>query len=407
MSLPANVKELNWKALAILPPPLHRSPDKASHTVYGQNIEDAHIFKGSGEDHFISYHPHFLSLLSSKPSLKVVAERDYPFVHESGVWFEDMNEVVWTGNGLENPRTGRKHTEIVKTNLATNECTVIPHKVPHPCGATINPEGTRVIFCSQGEDTLPGSITQWDPQAPHATEALLTNYRGLKLSSPNDIAFHFASGWVVFTDPCYGYMYSLHKHKPESPSGTVYAWHPSTGFVDVIISNEGYVQPNGICFSPARYVDGKYEGQDTVYVTDSGYKMAHDAVENFDIQRPRAVYAYDFKIPEAIAGASAGAPPPPPRLYNRRLFAYCDSGIPDGIKADIEGNIWVACGDGVRAYSPEGQLLGLINISGGCSNFVFVGGKEVLMANEYKLYRAKLGVQGAYLTEKQLQLDSK
>jgi gluconolactonase len=81
--------------------------------------------------------------------------------------------------------------------------------------------------------------------------------------------------------------------------------------------------------------------------------------------------------------------------------------MPDGIKADIEGNVWVACGDGVRAYSPEGQLLGLINIPGGCSNFVFVGGKEVLMANEYKLYRAKLGVQGAYLTEKHLKQGSK
>lgn len=256
-----------------------------------------------------------------------------------------------------------------------------------------------MLFCSQGEDFIPGSITGWSPVTLES-EPLLTNYRGLKLSSPNDIAWHFASGWVVFTDPAYAYMYSLHKHKPENPTGSVYAWHPATGFVDSLISKgEGFVQPNGICFSPAKYVNGKYTGQNTVYVTDSGYKMADNANEDFDVQRPRAIYAYDFVVPEPIPG---NGPPAPPRLYNRRLFAYCDSGIPDGIKADLEGNIWVGCGDGVRCFSPDGQLLGLINIVGGCSNFVFIGDKEVLMANEFKLYRAKLGVQGAYLTEKHL-----
>lgn len=118
--VPDNVKVFDWQELATLPPPFHRSPDKASHTVFGAKFAKANILKGSGEPHFISYHPKFLELLGSNPWLKVVAERDYPFVHESGVWFEELNTVIWTGNGLENPETGRKHTEIVKTNLTTN-----------------------------------------------------------------------------------------------------------------------------------------------------------------------------------------------------------------------------------------------------------------------------------------------
>lgn len=276
--------------------------------------------------------------------------------------------------------------------------------VPHPCGATIDPAGENVLFCAMGENFIPGGIVQWNPITEKSTP-ILTNYRGLKFSSPNDIAFHFASGWVVFTDPAYGYMYNLHVHKPESPTGSVYAWHPATGFVDAIITKgEGYLQPNGICFSPARFVDGNYIGQDTVYVTDSGYKMADNGVESFDVQRPRAIWAYDVVFPKS--NLPGEGPPAPPRLYNRRLFAYCDAGIPDGIKADVDGNIWVACGDGVRCFTPDGQIIGLIAIEGGASNFVFIGEKELLIANEYKLYRAKIAVQGAYLTEKHLKAHS-
>lgn len=33
---------------------------------------------------------------------------------------------------------------------------------------------------------------------------------------------------------------------------------------------------------------------------------------------------------------------------NRRVFAYSDTGIPDGIQVDVEGNVWSGNGDGVH-----------------------------------------------------------
>ncbi len=33
---------------------------------------------------------------------------------------------------------------------------------------------------------------------------------------------------------------------------------------------------------------------------------------------------------------------------NRRVFAYVDSGIPDGIQVDTDGNVYSGCGDGVQ-----------------------------------------------------------
>jgi sugar lactone lactonase YvrE len=35
-------------------------------------------------------------------------------------------------------------------------------------------------------------------------------------------------------------------------------------------------------------------------------------------------------------------------LLNRRVLAYIDSGIPDGIELDTQGNIYTACSDGVQ-----------------------------------------------------------
>ena len=39
-------------------------------------------------------------------------------------------------------------------------------------------------------------------------------------------------------------------------------------------------------------------------------------------------------------------------LANRRLFAVADTGVPDGIRVDAEGNIWTGVGDGVACFSP-------------------------------------------------------
>jgi gluconolactonase len=88
-----------------------------------------------------------------------------------------------------------------------------------------------------------------------------------------------------------------------------------------------------------------------------------------------------------------------PFLINRRLFAFADSGIPDGIKVDTEGNVYSGCGDGVNVWNSGGTLIGKILVKGGVANFSF-GEKGVLyMCNEQRLWKARLGddVRGALL----------
>lgn len=76
-----------------------------------------------------------------------------------------------------------------------------------------------------------------------------------------------------------------------------------------------------------------------------------------------------------------------------------DAGIPDGIKCDLEGNVYSGCGDGVHVWSAGGVLLGKILVDGGAANFCFGRDGELFILNETRLWRAQLGpdVKGALL----------
>mmetsp|Transcript_144070 Transcript_144070/g.265731 ORF Transcript_144070/g.265731 Transcript_144070/m.265731 type:complete len:150 (-) Transcript_144070:66-515(-) len=78
-----------------------------------------------------------------------------------------------------------------------------------------------------------------------------------------------------------------------------------------------------------------------------------------------------------------------PTFTNRRTFFDLqsddpDAGFPDGIKCDVDGNVYAGCGDGVRVYSPGGTFLGRIKVQGGVANLCFGGpdGKTLLMLSE-------------------------
>ena len=39
-------------------------------------------------------------------------------------------------------------------------------------------------------------------------------------------------------------------------------------------------------------------------------------------------------------------------FMNRRVFAYVDTGFPDGLQVDTDGNVYSSCGDGVQVRPP-------------------------------------------------------
>jgi gluconolactonase len=201
---------------------------------------------------------------------------------------------------------------------------------------------------------------------------LMDSYQGKKLNAPNDLAVH-SDGAIWFTDPGYGIMsnYEGHKASFELPA-VVYRLDPKTRDVTVVATDMD--KPNGICFSP---------DEKLLYIVDTGApKHPKD---------PRQIRVYDV-----VDGV---------RLKNGRMFADMSPGSSDGIRCDVDGNVWSAAGwgpenyNGVRIFAPDGTLIGKIHLPETCANLCFGGAKKnrLFMAASQSLYAVYVGTEGAQI----------
>jgi gluconolactonase len=231
-----------------------------------------------------------------------------------------------------------------------------------PNGMTIDHRG-RLVVCEQGDHCNDARVSRVDPQTGRRT-TVADGWRGWRLNSPNDVAVA-PDGAVWFTDPSYGY---LHGFRPPPDVGDfVYRCDPVSGQVDAAAG--GFDKPNGIALSP----DGT-----TLYVTDSG---ANQAAGSFHPDRPHQVVAFD------VLGGR--------RLSDRRVVAITAPGIPDGLKVDDDGRIYVSSDDRVLVLAPEGDLLGEILVPGAV-NFTFGGpdGNVLFVTADTAVVAVTLAVTG-------------
>ena len=194
-------------------------------------------------------------------------------------------------------------------------------------------------------------------------------YNGKSLNSPNDIVVH-PDGGIWFTDPPYGILgnYEGFQGKQEIKEA-VYRVDSKTGKIELV--SDELDKPNGICFSP----DYK-----KLYVCDTG--------------TPRDIQV--FEVSEN-------------KLRNRRQFTNMmlpgkGGGLADGIRADVDGNIWAGANggagyDGVHILSPQGQHIGQILLPEICANLCFGGAKRnrLFMAASQSLYSLSVGTRGAHI----------
>ena len=316
---------------------------------------------------FIAYESAFRGALGDEPSLRLVAKREDKFAHEAGVFIKATNKVYFTSNY----QTG-KAIEIYSVDCGTDEVEEL--KVP----AAVNANGAcnyqdKVLFCCQGDLTTPSALVLFDPVAS-TSEVLLNNFHGREFNSVNDVVVHHETGDIWFTDPCYGYHQAF-RISPQLPS-QIYRFRPSTGQIWCVA--DGFVECNGLCFSP----DYK-----KMYVTDTGAVQAHGTPYNgmnfsLNPRLPASTYSFDVVHGE--------------RLANRQMLAYCDSGVPDGIKCDVEGYVYSGCGDGIHVWDPNGTLVGKIYVGSTIANFNFT--KEGIWAfAEEKLFFIRINRQGALI----------
>ncbi|KAK0836210.1 hypothetical protein LTR73_000711 [Friedmanniomyces endolithicus] len=332
------------------------------------------------EAYFAIYDNTFLDVVGSNPTAEAVLSRRYKFAHEAPVYVPEQDAVYFTSNVLRDKDKHNPHIEITKASRradGTWTCEKVDTDVSMGNGA-IN-YCHQILFCAQGTKMHPGGIVVMDTKPPYKTKTLVDGYHGRLFNSVNDIVTH-TDGSIWFTDPTYGFEQDF-REKPKLPN-QVYRFDPETG--DIRVVADGFGMPNGLCFSP---------DEQTMYITDTD--AVHPlASEIFDPTRrkvnPNENASYAFDVIKRHGSHF---------LTNRRVFAMADTWIPDGIKCDLQGNVYSGCGDGVNVWNAGGRLIGKIMIPSGSANFCFMRPGEILILSEEKVWVAKIsdGVQGALL----------
>jgi len=183
---------------------------------------------------------------------------------------------------------------------------------------------------------------------------LADRYEGKRLNSPNDLVVK-SDGSIYFTDPSYG----VNKDQQELGFYGVYKL-ASDGKLTLLVKD--LVLPNGIAFSP---------DEKKLYVNNSeaGY-----------------IAVFDVK--------------PDGTVTNERLFADLkdpsQGGVPDGLKVDLQGNVYSTGPGGVWIFSPDGKLLGKISVPETATNVAWgESDRQTLYITAYtSLYRIRLKIAG-------------
>jgi gluconolactonase len=220
----------------------------------------------------------------------------------------------------------------------------------------------RVLACEHSTRTL-SALTLSPGGSPAARQVLSRSLQGRVLNSTNDVCVA-RDGTILFTDPPFGVR---------AEDGALYGYQQAMElpFCGVFRATEDadapalltadIYRPNGLTLSP---------DERTLYVSDSSDR--HHKTLAFDVG-------------------------PGWTLSNLRDFAVMPIGVPDGLRCDAEGNLWVAGGDGLHVHAPDGRQIGHAPVPEMVTNLTFGGadGRDVFITAVTSLYHLRSAIPGA------------
>ena len=190
---------------------------------------------------------------------------------------------------------------------------------------------------AQGRLVVAGwaSRSVWRRESDGTVQTLCGAYEGKKLNTPNDICVT-RDGAIWFTDPT-GALNNVEMHGEDIQRyldwNGVYRLAPDGS---IALKVEDGVYPNGLCFSP---------DERRLYVNDT---------------RQALIRVFDVAADGAVGN---------PRIFYRLVGT--EPGVADGMKVDVEGNLYCTGPAGIHVIAPDGRLLGRLKIPGHCTNMAW------------------------------------
>jgi gluconolactonase len=170
-------------------------------------------------------------------------------------------------------------------------------------------------------------------------------------------------GSIYFSDPWYGRMpvFGVERERELGFQG-VYRIAPDGADPQLLVDD--FEQPNGLCFSP---------DESLLYINDT----------------PRAHIRVFDRQPDGTIGNG--------RMFFENIGSgVIEEGIPDGMKVDERGNVYVTGPGGVWVISPDAELLGVIEVPENVGNLNWGGDdwSDLYMPSTTSLYRISMKVSG-------------
>ena len=267
---------------------------------------------------------------------------------EGPVYLPDDDAVVWSdvrGNVVRRWSAGSGSTELFRPSDFAN-------------GHTLDHDG-RILACEHG----PRRVSRYEPDGSRTT--VVDRFEGKRLNSPNDIVVA-SDGAIWFTDPPYGILDDNEGYKADSELGGCFVFRLDRVTGELAVMSDDLVHPNGLAFSP---------DETTLYVSDTS--IARIPGGNHHIM---AFDVVDLR-----------------RLASPRIFAVIEPGVSDGMRVDVEGNLWTSSGDGVQVYDAAAVELGRILLPEEAANCTFGGpdGRRLFITATSTLWSIDVGIRGA------------
>ena len=192
-------------------------------------------------------------------------------------------------------------------------------------------------------------------------EVLASHFQGKELNSPNDVCVR-SDGSIYFTDPIYGRSPHYGVERPhELGFQGVYRVPPAGGAPQLVVDDDLFNQPNGLCFSP---------DEKLLYVNDSARRL---------------IRVFDVSADGSLANA---------RMFATGIASETEPGGPDGMKCDERGNVWVTAPGGLWVYAPSGEHIGKVRAPEQVANLAW-GGPDfhtLFLTASQSLYRVETKV---------------